>query len=182
MDVTKIVGIEVASRDDAKSVHRAIETREDEGNLEVAESSVVYKTEKGHLKHHYYGSSAFVVGTELGAITGAGIVGAGLLGLINPIIGVSMAAAIVGVGMEGGFIGHFFTHHFAGKDMLKDLGAGLDAGRGYVLIATDDAGAEFIAGDSASAGHRVATIDVTPQFVEDLAKAHEEAAEAVASE
>ncbi len=177
MDVTKIVGIEVASRDTAKTVHKALETRVDEDSLEIAELSLVFKNEKGHIKQHYYGTSNFRLGAEIGGVASVATMGAAVVGLISPILIIGLAPAVI----TGGFIGHFFTKHFVGKDFLKDIGQGLDQGRGYILVATDDAGAEFIVNDSVAAGHKVATIDVTAQFVEDLAKAHEEAATADAS-
>lgn len=174
MDVTKIVGIEVASRDSAKTVHKALETRIDEESLEIAELSLVFKNEKGHIKQHYYGTSGFRLGAEIGGVASVATIGLFVVGLINPIFMIGLMPGVV----TGGFVGHFFTKHFVGKDFLKDIGQGLDQGRGYVLVATDNAGAEFIANDSVAAGHKVATIDVTPEFVEDLAKAHEEATSA----
>ncbi len=177
MDVTKLVGIEVASRTDAKSVHEAIENREDEGKLEVGEATLVWKNENGHVKTRYYGMSGFGIGASIGGGLGLGTsLGLIAVGITNPIIGIGLLPGM----FAGGYIGHFFTKHFAGKEFLKDIGQGLDAGRGYVLVATDDAGAEFLESDSSTSGHRIATIDITPEFVEDLHKAHAEAVEAAA--
>lgn len=175
MDVTKLVGIEVASKGDAKRVHEAIENREDEGKLEAAEVTLVYKNDRGHIKTKYYGATGFGIGASIGAGLGLG----GALGLLT----VGVAPALIGIGLipglfAGGFVGHFFTKHFAGKEFLKDIGEGLDAGKGYVFVATDDAGSEFLQSDSSAAGHKVAEIDITPEFVEDLQKAHAEAVEA----
>lgn len=175
MDVTKLVGIEVESRDAAKAVHKAIENRVDEDKLEVAEAVLVFKNERGHIKRHYYGTTGFGIGASIGGGIGLGTGVAVALGIVNPILGIGLLPGV----FAGGFIGHFFTKHFAGKEFLKDIGEGLDAGRGYVMVATDDAGADFIASDSVADGHRVATIDITPEFVEDLAKAHDEAEDAV---
>lgn len=174
MDVTKLVGIEVSSRDEAKSVHKAIENRVDEEKLEIGEAVLVYKNEKGHIKRHYYGTTGFGVGASIGGGIGLGTGLAVGLGLVNPILGIGLIPGA----FAGGFIGHFFTKHFAGKEFLRDIGEGLDAGRGFVMVATDDAGAAFIEDDSVSDGHRVAVVDVTPEFVEDLTKAHGEASAA----
>lgn len=179
MDVTKLVGIEVASKDAAKDVHKAIENRVDEDKLEVAETTLVYKSERGHVKTHYYGSTGFGIGASVGAGIGLGTaLGVAALGFAPAIIGIGLIPGM----MTGGFIGHFFTKHFTGKEFLRDIGAGLDAGRGYLLVATDDAGAEFLASDSSTEGHRIAHIDVTPEFVEDLEKAHAEAVESAAAD
>ena len=179
MDVTKLVGIEVESRDDAKGVHEAIENREEEGKLDFEEITLVYKNDRGHVKTRYYGNTGFGIGASIGAGLGLG----GALGLLT----LGIAPAVIGIGLipgmfAGGFVGHFFTKHFAGKEFLEDIGEGLDNGKGYVLVATDDAGAEFLAGDSSTDGHRLAHIDITPEFVEDLQKAHGEAVEAAAKE
>lgn len=179
MDVTKLVGIEVASRGEAKDVHDAIENRVEEDRLEIAEATLVWKNERGHVKTRYYGMTGFGIGASIGAGLGLG----GALGLLT----VGVAPALIGIGLipgmfAGGFVGHFFTKHFAGKEFLKDIGEGLDAGRGYVFVATDDAGAEFLEGDSSTDGHRIATVDITPEFVEDLQKAHAEAVEAAGKE
>ncbi len=172
MDVTKLVGIEVASKGDAKRVHEAIENREEEGKLEFEEVTLVYKTDGGHVRTKYYGATGFGIGASIGAGLGLG----GALGLLT----VGVAPALIGIGLipglfAGGFVGHFFTKHFAGKEFLRDIGDGLDAGKGYVFVATDDAGAEFLQSDSSTDGHRLAEIDITPEFVEDLQKAHAEA-------
>lgn len=174
MDVTKLVGIEVDSMDDAKQVHEAIENREDEGKIEAEEVTLVYKSDGGHVKTKYYGATGFGIGASIGAGLGLG----GALGVLT----MGIAPALIGIGLipgmlTGGFVGHFFTKHFAGKEFLKDIGEGLDAGKGYVFVATNDEGAAFIEGDSSSQGHRIATIDMTPEFVEDLQKAHAEAVE-----
>lgn len=174
MDVTKLVGIEVASKGDAKRVHEAIENRDDEGKFEAAEVTLVYKNDSGHVKTKHYGATGFGIGASIGAGLGLGTA----LGLLT----LGIAPVLIGIGLlpgmfAGGFVGHFFTKHFAGKEFLKDIGAGLDAGKGYVFVATDDAGAAFLEGDSVTDGHKVAEIDVTPEFVEDLKKAHAEAVE-----
>lgn len=174
MDVTKLVGIEVASKGDAKRVHESIENREEEGKLEAAEVTLVYKTDGGHVRTKYYGATGFGIGASIGAGVGLGAA----LGLLT----LGIAPALIGIGLlpgmfTGGFIGHFFTKHFAGKEFLKDIAEGLDAGKGYVFVATNDAGAEFLHADSSTDGHRIAEIDITPEFVEDLQKAHEEALE-----
>lgn len=174
IDVTKLVGIEVDSQDEAKEVHTAIENREEEGKLEFAEVTLVYKNDKGHVKTRYYGNTGFGIGASIGAGLGLGTA----LGLLT----LGIAPALIGIGLlpgmfAGGFIGHFFTKHFAGKEFLRDIGDGLDAGKGYVLVATNDEGAEFLANDSSTEGHRIAHIDVSPEFVEDLQKAHAEAVE-----
>lgn len=174
MDVTKIVGIEIDDKHQAREVHHAVENRADEGKLQVAEASLVYKNERGHVSRKHYGSSGFAVGGLLGGITGTSLAGLGLLGIINPIVGVGLIGGMT----TGAFIGHFFDHHFAGADFLKDIGKGLSEGKGYVLVATDDAGAEFLQGDSSTSGHNIAVIQVDAQFLEDLSKAHDEAAEA----
>lgn len=173
MDVTKIVAVEVDDKKEAREVHHAIEHRADEGKLDVAEASLVYKNDRGHVSRKHYGSSGFAVGGLLGGIAGTSVAGLGLLGIINPIIGVGLIGGVT----TGAFIGHFFDNHFVGADFMKDIGEGLDNGKGYVLIATDDAGASFLQDDSSTNGHKVAEIDVTPQFLEDLNKAHDEAVE-----
>lgn len=174
MDVTTIVGIEIDSKEDAKAVHKALDHAADAGTFEIAEAALVYKNDKGHVKKEYYGLSGFGVGAVVGTAAGGGLAVAGVLGLINPIIGIGLLPGLIG----GGFIGHFFERHFVGKDFLKDIGAGLDDGKGYVLVATDDAGAEAITSNPVASMHRVATIDVTPEFVEDLNAAAVEAASA----
>lgn len=174
MDVTKIVGIEIDDKKQAREVHRAVENRADEGKIDIAEASLVYKNDRGHVSRSHYGSSGFAVGGLLGGIAGTSVVGLGLLGIINPIVGVGLVGGMT----TGAFIGHFFDHHFAGADFLKDIGKGLDEGKGYVLVATDDAGAEFLQADSSTEGHNIAAIDVNTKFLEDLSKAHDEAADA----
>lgn len=176
MDVTKIVGIEIDDKHEARDVHHAVENRADEGKLQIAEASLVYKNDRGHVSRKHYGSSGFAVGGLLGGIAGTSIAGLGLLGIINPVVGVGLVGGMT----TGAFIGYFFDHHFAGADFLKDIGKGLAEGKGYVLIATDDAGAEFLQDDSSTAGHKLAAIDVDAKFLEDLSKAHDEAAEAEA--
>ena len=178
MDVTKLVGIEVSSKDEAKKVYEAIENRVDEEKLEVAEASLVFKNEKGHIKRHHYGTTGFGIGASVGGGIGLGTGLAAALGIVNPVLGIGL----LGGAAAGGFIGHFFTKNFVGKEFLQDIGEGLDNGRGYVLVATDDAGTEFIKNDSAAAGHKIAEIDITPEFVEDLGKATEEAQAAEANE
>lgn len=177
MDVTKIVGIEIDDKKVAREVHHAIANRADEGKLDVAEMSLVYKNDRGHISRSHYGSSGFAVGGLLGGIAGTSVVGLGLLGIINPIIGVGLIGGMT----TGAFIGHFFDHHFTGSDFLKDIGQGLDHGKGYVLVATDDAGASFLEGDSSTDGHKVAVIEVNAKFLEDLTKAHDEAVAADAT-
>ena len=178
MDVTKLVGIEVSSKDEAKQVYQAIENRVDEERLEVAEASLVFKNDKGHIKRHHYGTTGFGIGASIGGGVGLGTGIAATLGIINPFLGIGL----LGGAAVGGFIGHFFTKNFVGKDFLQDIGEGLDNGRGYVLVATDDAGTQFIKSDSAAAGHKIAEIDITPEFVEDLQKATEEAQAAEGTE
>lgn len=173
MDVTTIVGIEIDSKDDAKSVHKSLDHAADAGTFEVAESALVYKKDNGHVKKEYYGASGFGIGAAAGGAAGMGLAAAGLLGLINPIIGIGLLPGIIG----GGFIGHFFDKHFVGKEFLADIGEGLDAGKGYVLIATDEAGASALTSNPVASNHKVATIDVTPEFVEDLNAASKEAAD-----
>jgi uncharacterized membrane protein len=178
MDVTKIVGIEIDDKKEARELHRAIEHRADEGKIEVEEASLVYKNDRGHITRSHYGSSGFAVGGLVGGIAGTSAFGLAALGIINPIIGVGLLGGIT----VGAFIGHFFDHHFTGADFLKDIGEGLEHGKGYVLVATDDAGAEFLQGDSLSSGHKMAAIDVDAHFLDDLSKAHQEAAEMQAEE
>lgn len=173
MDVTKLVGIEIDSRSDAKEVHNAIEHRVDEGKLEIAEATLVYKTDHGHVKTRYYGATGFGIGASIGGGIGLGAaIGVASLGFAPALFGIGLIPGLIG----GGFVGHFFTKHFAGKEFLKDIGAGLDAGKGYVIVATDDAGATFLRGDSSTSGHGIAEIDVTPEFVTDLQAATEEVA------
>lgn len=171
VEVSKLIAIEIASKSEAKRVHEAIENRVDEGILSVGEASLVYKTDRGHLRQHYYGMTGFGLGASVGGGLGLGLGVAGAMGLINPLLGIGLLPGM----FAGGYVGHFFTKHFAGKEFLKDLGAGLDAGHGYVLVATDDAGAELLEKDSSTQGHRLAVVDVTPEFVTDLAKVHKEA-------
>ena len=171
MDVTKIVGIEVDDKKEAREVHKAVEHRADEGKINVAEASLVYKNDRGHVTRSHYGSSGFALGGLIGGIAGTSAVGLAALGIINPIIGVGLLTGVT----AGAFVGHFFDHHFAGADFLKDIGQGLDHGKGYVLIATDDAGAEFLKADSSTEGHKLAAIEVDAHFLEDLSKAHDEA-------
>lgn len=174
MDVTKLVAVEIDSKKEAEAVHEAIENRLEEEKLEIAEAALVYKSERGHVKRDYYGMTGFGIGASIGGGIGAGLGIAGVIGLINPLLGIGLLPGM----FAGGYIGHFFTKHFAGKEFLKDMGEGLENGKGYVIVATDDSGAEFLSGDSATDGHRVAHIDVTPEFVDDLKKAHTEATEA----
>lgn len=175
MDVTKLVAIEIDSKHQAKEVHRAIDNRADEGKLEIEESTLVYKSDRGHIKTHYYGNTGFGIGASIGGGIGLGAaIGVATLGFAPILLGIGLLPGM----FAGGFVGHFFTKHFAGKDFLKDIGAGLDAGKGYVIVATDDAGSDFLAGDSSTSGHNVAHVNVTPEFIQDLDKAHAEAVEA----
>lgn len=177
VNVTKLVGVEVSSKSEGKDFYKALTEAEDAGELEFAEVALVYKNDRGHIKRDYYGGSAFGVGASIGGGIGLGTGLAAAIGLINPVLGIGL----LGGALAGGVIGDLWRKHFVGKDFLENIGKGLDEGKGYVIVATDDAGAGAVASHASTAGHGVAQIDVTAEFISDMETASTAEAEAASS-
>ena len=172
MDVTKVVGIEFDSGIQAREVHEDIERRADEGALDVAVAVLLCKNDRGQVTTRHYGSGGTSVGvTPVGITAGTAITGLGLLGIINPIVGI----ALIGGAATGALAGSFFSDLFGEASSFEDIAEGLHRGRAYVLVATDDAGARSIHGDSSILGE-IEVADVTPELLDDLRAVYDDVA------